>query len=243
MVRELTRTLKELQETQLKLINSEKMASLGQLIAGVAHEINTPLASINSNNEISTKLMSKLTDTETVELLSEINNIDKEAIGRINRLVVSLRKFVRLDEAELQDADINKEIDLTLDLIRHETKNRIEIIKNYGQLPPIKCYPNMLNQVFMNILVNAAQAIENTGIITIDTKYENGNLIVKIKDNGCGIKEPEKIFFAGYTTKGVGVGTGLGLAISQKIIEKHEGKIEVFSKWGEGSEFIITIHG
>ena len=243
MVRELTRTLKELQETQLKLINSEKMASLGQLIAGVAHEINTPLASINSNNEISTKLISKLTDTETVELLSEINNIDKEAIGRINRLVVSLRKFVRLDEAELQDADINKEIDLTLDLIRHETKNRIEIIKNYGQLPPIKCYPNMLNQVFMNILVNAAQAIENTGIITIDTKYENGNLIVKIKDNGCGIKEPEKIFFAGYTTKGVGVGTGLGLAISQKIIEKHEGKIEVFSKWGEGSEFIITIHG
>ena len=243
MVRELTRTLKELQETQLKLINSEKMASLGQLIAGVAHEINTPLASIKSNNEISTKLISKLTDTETVELLSEINNIDKEAIGRINRLVVSLRKFVRLDEAELQDADINKEIDLTLDLIRHETKNRIEIIKNYGELPPIKCYPNMLNQVFMNILVNAAQAIENTGIITIDTKYENGNLIVKIKDNGCGIKEPEKIFFAGYTTKGVGVGTGLGLAISQKIIEKHEGKIEVFSKWGEGSEFVITIHG
>jgi two-component system NtrC family sensor kinase len=103
-------------------------------------------------------------------------------------------------------------------------------MKNYGEIPPIKCYPNMLNQVFMNILVNAAQSIENEGEITIDTMFENNNLIVKIKDNGCGIKEPEKIFFAGYTTKGVGVGTGLGLAISQKIIEKHEGKIEVKSQ-------------
>ena len=99
----------------------------------------------------------------------------------------------------------------------------------------------MLNQVFMNILVNAAQSIDNAGMITIDTSYENNNLIVKIKDTGCGIKEPEKIFFAGYTTKGVGVGTGLGLAISQKIIEKHEGKIEVLSQLEKGSEFIITI--
>ena len=241
MVKELTRTLKELQDTQLKLINSEKMASLGQLVAGVAHEINTPIASIKSNNEIATKLITKLNDENLGELLKEINAIDKEAIERINRLVVSLRKFVRLDEAELQEADINKELDLTLDLIRHETKNRITINKNYGEIPPIKCYPNMLNQVFMNILVNAAQSIENEGEITIDTMFENNNLIVEIKDNGCGIKEPEKIFFAGYTTKGVGVGTGLGLAISQKIIEKHEGKIEVSSKINCGSKFTITI--
>ena len=241
MVRELKKTLKELQDTQLKLINSEKMASLGQLVAGVAHEINTPLASIKSNNEIATKLIAKLENTSQKSILNEINNIDKEAIARINSLVISLRKFVRLDEAELQEADINKEIDLTLDLIRHETKNRIEIIKNYKNIPPIKCYPNMLNQVFMNILVNATHAIDTNGIITIDTNFEKNNLIVKIKDNGCGIKEPEKIFFAGYTTKGVGVGTGLGLAISQKIIEKHEGKIEVTSEVGVGSEFIITI--
>ncbi|MBE7710955.1 MAG: hypothetical protein E7Z92_02310 [Cyanobacteria bacterium SIG31] len=241
MVKELKRTLNELQDTQLKLINSEKMASLGQLVAGVAHEINTPIASIKSNNEIATKLISKLKDESVSELLDEINNIDKEAIARINSLVVSLRKFVRLDEADLQDADINKEIDLTLDLIRHETKNRIKVIKNYGEIPLIKCYPNMLNQVFMNILVNATHAIDGEGIITIDTLFEKNELIVKIKDNGCGIKEPEKIFFAGYTTKGVGVGTGLGLAISQKIIEKHDGKIEVFSKINEGSEFVITI--
>ena len=241
MVKELKRALKELQDTQLKLINSEKMASLGQLVAGVAHEINTPVASIKSNNEIATKLISRLEDRDVAELLQEINTIDKEAIARINRLVVSLRKFVRLDEAELQEADINNEIDLTLDLIRHETKNRITVVKNYGKIPPVKCYPNMLNQVFMNILVNATQAIEGEGTITIDTDFQNGNLIVKIKDTGCGIKEPEKIFFAGYTTKGVGVGTGLGLAISQKIIEKHNGKIEVNSKINQGSEFVITI--
>ena len=241
MVKDLTKTLKELQDTQLKLINSEKMASLGQLVAGVAHEINTPVASIKSNNEIMKKLILQVEDEDTKDLLQEINDIDTEAIARINRLVVSLRKFVRLDEAELQEADINHEIDLTLDLIRHETKNRITIVKNYGKIPPIKCYPNMLNQVFMNILVNAAHAIEKVGTITIDTNFENNNLVVKIKDDGCGIKEPEKIFFAGYTTKGVGVGTGLGLAISQKIIEKHEGKIEVKTKINEGSEFIITI--
>ena len=243
MVKELKRALKELQDTQLKLINSEKMASLGQLVAGVAHEINTPVASIKSNNEIATKLISRLEDKDVAELLQEINTIDKEAIARINRLVVSLRKFVRLDEAELQEADINNEIDLTLDLIRHETKNRITVVKNYGNIPPVKCYPNMLNQVFMNILVNATQAIEGDGTITIDTDFQNGNLIVKIKDTGCGIKEPEKIFFAGYTTKGVGVGTGLGLAISQKIIEKHNGKIDVNSKINQGSEFDITIPG
>ena len=241
MVKDLTKTLEELKDTQLKLINSEKMASLGQLVAGVAHEINTPVASIKSNNEITKKLIAQIEDKEIAELMQEVNEIDTEAIARINRLVISLRKFVRLDEAELQEADINKEIDLTLDLIRHETKNRIEIVKNYSKLPPIKCYPNMLNQVFMNILVNATHAIKDTGIITIDTKYENSNLIVKIKDNGCGIKEPDKIFFAGYTTKGVGVGTGLGLAISQKIIEKHNGNISVKTKLNEGSEFTITI--
>lgn len=241
MVKDLTKALAELKDTQLKLINSEKMASLGQLVAGVAHEINTPVASIKSNNEITKKLITKIDDTQTKDLLKEINEIDTEAIERINRLVISLRKFVRLDEAELQEADINKEIDLTLDLIRHETKNRINIIKNYSKLPPIKCYPNMLNQVFMNILVNAAHAIKEKGTITIDTKYKNNNLVVKIKDTGCGIKEPDKIFFAGYTTKSSGVGTGLGLAISQKIIEKHNGKINVKTKLNEGSEFCITI--
>lgn len=240
---ELKRALKELKETQLQLINSEKMASLGQLIAGVAHEINTPLASISSNNSINAKIIQKLDKTETTDLLQETNVLDKEAIMRIDNIVKSLKKFVRLDEAELQEADINKEIDLTLELMRHETKNKIEIVKNYAQLPKVKCYPNYLNQVFTNLLINACQSIDKQGKIIITTLINNKSLIIKIKDNGKGIskKNIDKIFTAGFTTKGVGVGTGLGLAISQKIIEKHNGKISVESKENVGSEFTITI--
>ena len=193
-VKELKATLKQLKDTQIQLINSEKMASLGQLIAGVAHEINTPVASIKSNNEIFTKLINKIKDKKLSEILTDINATDKEAIQRINHLVISLKKFVRLDEAELQEADINKELDLTLDLIRHETKNKIEVIKNYGDIPKIKCYPNMLNQVFMNILVNACQAIKDKGKISISTKYDNNTLSIEIEDNGIGIKYKDKIF-------------------------------------------------
>ena len=242
-VKELQNTLKELKETQIQLINSEKMASLGQLVAGVAHEINTPVASIKSNNGIVAKLLNSIEDTELKEMLTDVNEIDKEAINRISNIVTSLKKFVRLDEAELQEADINKELDLTLELIRHETKNRIKIIKNYGEIPTIKCFPNMLNQVFTNILINACQAIEGNGIITISTEYTSKNLIVKIKDNGKGIPKNQlsKIFIAGFTTKSSGVGTGLGLAICTKIIEKHHGKIIVNSEEGKGSEFVITI--
>ena len=242
-VNELQNTLKELKETQIQLINSEKMASLGQLVAGVAHEINTPVASIKSNNGIVAKLLPSIEDTELKEMLTDINEIDKEAVTRISNIVTSLKKFVRLDEAELQEANINKELDLTLELIRHETKNRIEIIKNYGEIPAIKCFPNMLNQVFTNILINACQAIEGKGKITITTEYKDKKLIVKIKDTGKGIPKDQlsKIFSAGFTTKGIGVGTGLGLAICSKIIEKHKGEIIVNSEVGKGSEFIITI--
>ena len=243
-VKELKHTLKELKDTQLQLINSEKMASLGQLVAGVAHEINTPVASIKSNNGLLAKLIPQITDPEIADIMQEINQIDNEAIQRISNMVYSLKKFVRLDEAELQEADINKELDLTLDLIRHETKNRIEIVKNYGNLPLIRCYPNMLNQVFTNILINACQAIEGKGTITISTNYQGETLTVSIKDTGKGISKDEisKIFTVGYTTKGVGVGTGLGLAICSKIIEKHKGEIIVNSEVGKGSEFTITIH-
>lgn len=243
-VNELKNTLKELKETQIQLINSEKMASLGQLVAGVAHEINTPVASIKSNNGIVAKLLGTIEDTELKEMLTDINEIDKEAVSRISSIVTSLKKFIRLDEAELQEADINKELDLTLELIRHETKNRIEIIKNYGEIPVIKCFPNMLNQVFTNILINACQAIEGSGKITITTEYNNKKLIVKIKDTGRGIPRNQlnKIFTAGFTTKSSGVGTGLGLAICSKIIEKHHGEIIVNSEVGKGSEFIITIY-
>lgn len=244
-VKELKSAMKELKETQIQLINSEKMASLGQLVAGVAHEINTPVASIKSNNGIVAKLLGSIEDADLKEMLTDINEIDKEAVNRISNIVTSLKKFVRLDEAELQEADINKELDLTLELIRHETKNRINVVKNYGEIPTIRCFPNMLNQVFTNILVNACQAIDGQGTITITTEYRNKNLVVKIKDTGKGIPQNQlsKIFSAGFTTKGIGVGTGLGLAICSKIIEKHKGKITVNSVVGKGSEFVITLSG
>ncbi|HCB11456.1 MAG TPA: hypothetical protein DEO94_04875 [Cyanobacteria bacterium UBA11991] len=242
-VQELKHTLKELKDTQVQLINSEKMASLGQLIAGIAHEINTPVAAIKSNNEMLSKLSSKIENSDIKDMFNQILSTDKEAITRISKIVVSLKKFVRLDGAELQEADINKEIDLTLDIISHETKNKVEIIKDYGNIPKIKCYPNLLNQVFTNILVNACQSIEKTGTITISTHVVRNTLEIRIKDSGSGIPKENlnKIFTAGFTTKGVGVGTGLGLAISQKIIDKHHGKIRVLSEVGVGTEFIITI--
>lgn len=242
-VAELQKTLKELKDTQLQLINSEKMASLGQLVAGIAHEINTPFASIKSNNSIMSKLIKKMEDNDIKEMFAEINSIDSVAVERIHNLVTSLKKFVRLDEAELQEADINKELDLTLALLHHETKNKVEIIKNYGDIPMIKCYPNMLNQVFMNILVNACHSIETKGTIELSTKVENNNLVVSIKDSGKGIKKEhlDKIFTAGFTTKSAGVGTGLGLAISQKIVAKHNGEIHVSSEFGYGAEFNIFI--
>lgn len=240
---ELENTLNELKETQIQLINSEKMASLGQLVAGVAHEINTPLGSINANNGILEKLLQKLDDSDITEHIKNINAIDKEAIKRISSIVKSLKKFVRLDEADLQLANINKELDLTLELIKHETKNKIEVIKNYEEIPEIKCYPNMLNQVFMNILINACHSIKEKGTITVSTHYENNILTVKIKDTGSGIDEQvkEKMFTPGFTTKKSGIGSGLGLAISQKIVEKHNGKIYFESQKGVGTEFVIEI--
>ena len=180
---------------------------------------------------------------KNLETMLKINEIDKEAIKRISQIVQSLKKFVRLDESELQFADINREIDLTLEIIKHETKNKIKIIKNYSELPQIKCYPNILNQVFMNLLVNACQSIETDGEINITTEFSDGFLTVKIKDNGTGIDESikDKIFTAGTTTKKIGIGTGLGLAISQKIIQKHNGTISFTSEKGKGTEFILKI--
>ncbi len=251
---ELEGALSELKETQLQLINSEKMASLGQLIASVAHEINTPLASICANNEIAKRFYdtNETFDKDIVEILKDTNDIDKDAIGRITNLVQSLKRFVRLDEMTSQAANINEELDLTLNLLRHKLKKDIKLTKNYGEIPLVECYPNMLNQVFLNILMNSIQSIEkeasveNAGLsgtalqdgacaggvryageIIISTEIVNDKLSVKIEDNGFGIKEEDKkkIFQAGFTTKKVGEGTGLGLAICKKIIEKHKGEI------------------
>ncbi len=231
---ELENAIKELKETQLQLINSEKMASLGQLVASVAHEINTPLGAINANNEMMASVFSNF-DIKTLDILKEINSTDKEAIKRITNIVQSLKRFVRLDETVQQEANINEELDLTLSLIHHKIKNNFIITKEFDPIPYVNCYPNMLNQVFLNILINAIHSIEDIkvqdngyiGKIKLKTSVDGENLKISIFDNGKGIlpKDEKNIFQAGFTTKKKGQGTGLGLAICKKIIEKHKGKI------------------
>ena len=146
-------------------------------------------------------------DKDIIDTCKSMIDTDKEAIKRISNIVKSLKRFVRLDEAELQSADINKELDLTLELLKHETKNRIEIVKDYCEAVEIKCFPNLLNQVFMNLLMNAVQSIEGEGKIFLTTKIEDKNFIIKIRDTGCGMdkKTKDKIFKTGFTTKKVGI--------------------------------------
>ena len=223
------------------------MASLGQLIAGVAHEINTPLASVNSNNNIRFKILDKIYEkdenNDLIQKLQHINKLDEEAIKRIKNIVISLKKFVRLDEAQLQSVNVNDEIDLTLELLNHELKNKITVVKNYSNVNQIKCYPNLLNQVFMNLIMNAKQSIQGFGKIEISTLMNENNLEIIFKDTGCGIakKNINKIFNQGFTTKPYGEGTGLGLAICKKIIEKHNGNITFKSEINVGTQFKIVL--
>ena len=167
----------------------------------------------------------------------------KNGTERTTQIVHGLRSFSRLDEDVLKVADINEGLDSTLILLRNKYKNRIEIVKEYGDIPQIECYPGQLNQVFMNILSNAIAAIESSGIITVSTLKSKGFIRISIKDNGCGIPDhiKAKIFDPFFTTKEVGEGTGLGLSISHGIIQKHNGSINVISENGKGSEFIIML--
>ena len=237
-----------LRETQEQLIITEKMATIGTLVAGIAHEINTPLSAIKSNLYLEKILLQDLkAETEeiinykqTVNSMQEINQI---AIERIMGIVVGLRGFARLDEAAFKEVNLHEGIDNTLLIINNQIKDRIEIIKQYGEIQLVACYPMQLNQVFLNVLVNAMQAIEDKGKITISTSCVASKVYITIEDNGQGISEANiaKIFDPGFTTKGVGVGTGLGLSISYKIIEKHKGKIMVESKLGVGTKIIIEL--
>jgi len=236
------------------------MASLGQLVAGIAHEINTPVGSINSNNDILIRSVSKMREffdceqcfvevrenpdvVKLMRVLEEINHNNRIACDRIINIIRSLRNFARLDEAERRRVNIHEGLDSSLILVHHQLKNRIEIVKDYGDLPEIECFPNQLNQVFMNLLVNAAQAIPGRGTLTIKTSHLGAEVQVKISDTGVGIprENMRKIFDPGFTTKGVGVGTGLGLSICYKIIQDHRGRIAVESEVGRGTTFTITL--
>jgi two-component system, NtrC family, sensor kinase len=235
-----------------QLIQSEKMAALGLLVAGVAHEINTPMGAIHSNNDVMTravgkvrKLLEPAPDKEVrrlLDILGEICRNNEIATERIMNIVRSLKNFARLDEAERKKVNIHEGIESTLSLLRHQLKNRIRIVKCFGDIPEIECYPNELNQVFMNILVNAAQAIKHRGEITVKTWREGDRVKIAISDTGVGIP-PEnlsKVFDPGFTTKGVGLGTGLGLSLCYKIVQDHRGTIEAESS-KQGTTFTISI--
>lgn len=253
---------RELRDKQAQLVQSEKMAALGSLVAGVAHEINTPLGALHSNTDVFIRTFGKIRaivsgpDTPAqvredpdllrlLEAIDDLNSVSHTATRRIVTIVDTLRKFARLEEAERKDADLHEGLESTLTLVHHQLKNRIEVVKDFGDLPMIRCYPDNLNQVFMNLLVNAAQAIEGKGKITISTRLsEPGDeVVVEISDSGKGIKPEhlERIYDPGFTTKGAGVGTGLGLSIVYQIIKDHNGKIEVESKLGSGTIFRIVL--
>jgi len=240
------------------LAQSEKMASLGLLTAGLAHEINTPLGAIHSNNDTISRSIAKirkiradeslsdserrLAETRLVDIMEELCQNTSIAAERLISIVGSLKNFARLDEADFQTADIHEGLESTLTIVQHQFKNKIEVVKQYGNIPPVDCHPNALNQVFMNLLVNAAQAIPDRGTITIKTSKKGDSVRIAISDTGVGISEENlpKVFDPGFTTKGVGVGTGLGLSICYKIIQEHQGKIEVESS-DRGTTFTIVL--
>ncbi|MFM2225123.1 MAG: hypothetical protein RJA07_1325 [Bacteroidota bacterium] len=264
--KELNETHLKLKNTQEQLVQSEKMAGLGQLTAGVAHEINNPI------NFVSSSIGSLKRDVDDLKLLLKtyqdkpneadalakqldidytVKEIDELMLGiteganRTSEIVKGLRNFSRTDEAEKKNANINECLDSTIMILQTKLKDKnIDLKKQFAQLPDIACYPGQLNQVFMNIISNAADAIDgNNGEINIATKKENNNIIVSIKDNGKGMTDEvkKKIFDPFFTTKDVGSGTGLGLSIAYGIMEKHNAKIEVQSEVGKGSDFLITL--
>jgi two-component system, NtrC family, sensor kinase len=281
-------TLQALQQTQANMLQSEKMSSLGKLVAGIAHEINNPVNFIHGNISHTVTYTQDLLDlvslyqceyiqptgaiaakTEAIDLEFLQQDLPKSLasmqIGttRIREIVKSLRLFSRLDEAEIKSVNLHEGIDSTLMILHSRLKSSaswqgIEVIKNYGDLPPIECYAGQLNQVFMNILANAIDALEerdrtrtpaeqhqNPSCIQITTlRLDNANIAIRIADNGCGIPAAvrSQIFDPFFTTKDVGKGTGMGMSISYQIVtEKHGGQLFFDSTLGEGTEFVIQI--
>ncbi len=267
---ELQSTNKELKDTQTRLVHSAKMVSLGQLVAGVAHELNNPIGFIFSNmvhlRDYSNRLIELVRIAEKnpknlpaakeemefdhiVKDMPKLISSCEEGAKRTKDIVLGLRNFSRLEEARLNEIDIHKSLDTTLDLLQGEIKGRIQVFKNYENVPHIFGYISQINQVIMNILSNAVQSIEGQGQMWIttqpikDLRYKDGKVQISIQDSGRGMSTEimEKIFDPFFTTKGVGQGTGLGLSISYGIIENHGGEIQVRSETGVGTEFIIVL--
>ena len=277
---DLNKVLKDLKDAEGHLVESEKMAALGQLTAGIAHEINNPINFVTSNvvplkrdidlllemmnnienvglSEISLKEKRQQIEEYKEEvdfeyLKTEISHLIKgisEGANRTASIVKGLRIFSRVDEDDLKDADINEGLESTMVLVNNLLGNKITLVKEYGNIPMIECYPGKLNQVFLNIVSNAIHAINKqngdkpTGLLTIKTSTMDGKVSVSIQDNGTGMDEntKKKIFEPFFTTKAVGEGTGLGMSIVYNIIKKHNAQIHINSTVGKGTEFIIDL--
>jgi PAS domain S-box-containing protein len=264
-------TLSKLKEAQVQLLQADKMASLGQLAAGVAHEINNPIGFVNSNLGTLKKYITTVQEyfhavdralaggkkgaREELKALKKAKKVDfilddftsviKESLEgteRVKTIVRDLKDFSYQDKNGLTDYDLNEGIQSTLNIVWNELKYKGEVIEELGEIPPVRCYPQQINQVFMNLLVNAAQAIPDKGKITVRSYQQGEEVCVEVSDDGVGIDSENlsKIYEPFYTTKEVGQGTGLGLAISYRIVEKHAGRIEVKSE--KGGETTFRIH-
>lgn len=279
--RSLAQAYEKLKASQAQLVQSEKMASLGQMVAGVAHEINTPLGYVKSNMEIARDayqkmdalssaydmLFSMIQSPETDEAvlgehLAELQNMRAElaevfpresmeglfddslyGLQQISEIVVSLKDFSRLDRAPVDDVDLNQCIDAALRIGHNVIKHKAEVVREFGELPRVSCSPSQINQVFLNLLTNAAQAMEGYGRIKIRTFADERFIHAIVQDNGKGIppESLEKIYDPFFTTKPVGQGTGLGLSIVFGIIKDHKGHIQVKSEVGKGTAFCVSL--
>jgi signal transduction histidine kinase len=253
------RLRRELRLTQAALAHAEKMASLGRLVAGVAHEVNTPLGVLQSNTNTMSRAAQRIGEwaaaqpPETagslrryLEVIASTAELAAGACERISSIVANLRHFARLDEAEIQKADLHEGLENTLALLQQEFAGGIEVVREFNPLPELNCAPRQLNQVWMNLLLNAVEAIRcagRPGRIRVRTWRDDRAVKVAVEDNGCGIapENLDQIFDPGFTTKGVQVGTGLGLPICYQITRAHGGRIEVESRPGEGSRFTVVL--
>ena len=256
---DLADTNRELRQTQAHLVQSEKMASLGGLVAGIAHEINTPVGAMTSMHDTLMRAIAKLKEhlKETspgafenderlkslFAMIDESNQVIRSGASRVAEIVRRLRSFARLDEAELKKVDVHEGLEDTLTLVHHEIKHNIQIVRDYGTLPLMSVFPSRLNQVFLNLINNARQAIHNKGTITLRTWVEDKTASIAITDDGVGIPKENlsRVFDPGFTTKGVGGGTGLGLSICYQIVKDHRGRIDVESEVGKGATFTVRI--
>ena len=247
---ELGRTNQKLRETQAHLIHSEKMSGLGQLVAGIAHEINNPMAFVLNNIFIVQESLEKLAAGAQLppEASEKVGKMQARMGGayagatRVKELVAKLRTFSRLDEGTIKTINVHESIESVLLFLGHKMEDRIQVERQYGEVEMLTCLAGELNQVLMNVIANAIDAIDGPGRITLATGQQNGHFVIRIRDTGKGIPEEirNRIFEPFFTTKPVGQGTGLGLAISYGIMQAHQGSME-FSSTGEGTEFTLKI--